>query len=94
MPELPQLPLLALLVRTIVEGIKGVLPAAALTEGRIKATVFIVSAGLIWASRVDIFGMFGLKTAEPGLAFMLNTVILGASSMGFHDVLDYLAGKR
>src|SRR3989442_9660306 len=37
MPELPQLPVLALLVRTIVEGVKGVLSAAALTEGRIKA---------------------------------------------------------
>lgn len=95
MPEPAQLPFFALLVRTVVEGIQGVLPAQALTDRQIKAIVFAVSAGLVSFYKTDIYSALGFQTSVPSIApFILSTLILGVSSMGFHDILDYLAGKR
>ena len=94
MSRLSELALLALLVRTIVEGVRGILPVSALTEKRIKAMVIAVSAGFAWSSKLDILSILGFPTYGSDMAFALNTMVLAVSSMGCHDILDYLAGKR
>lgn len=89
------LAVLALLIRTVVEGLKGLLPGALDRPATAKALVYVLSAAAVYYFRVDALASVGLTGPVPEWArWALSTLVLAVAAMGSHDLLDALAERR
>lgn len=88
---IPQLAILAVVIRSIVEGVKRLFN---ITDERvIKVLVYLCSAAAVWYYRLDVLANIGMKTPYDEVRWIANALVLAVATMGTHDVLDKVAGR-
>lgn len=91
---IPTLAILVVVIRAVTEGIKQVLPGVFNREEFAKGLVFVLSAIAVYYYKLDVLSAVGMKTPVWQVSFLFNSLVLAVATMGGHDFLDALAGKR
>ena len=91
---IPTLAILVIVIRTVTEGIRQILPGVFDREGFAKGLVFALSATAVYYYKLDVLAAVGMTTPVWQVSFLFNSLVLAVATMGGHDLLDALAGKR
>jgi hypothetical protein len=85
--------LLIVFIRSIVEGLKSVVPAVFANDVVSKIVVFVLSGVFVFGYGVDALKDMGHPSLWPALDYAVTIVAVAIATMGLHDILDFFANQ-